>query len=315
METPSRRSTSRRHWGRFVGTGAVALVAATTIGSAAGAATSPANPSVGASGSVAALSGSTMEVQNPNTGQTAVSWTPSTTFSKSVTEAVSSLAPGDCVTVTGTPSKSSKTTIAARSISVVAASATGSCTGQSPLGGGGATGGRPGPGAGGFRFGSGAGGAKGGTRPSFTPGSGRNVPNPASVAVATGKVKAVNGSTLSVSGLDLSPASFVRPKASTNSSKSSSTKTKKPSTPKTETLKITTTSATTVAATQSSAATDLAVGDCVSAFGPATTTGAVTATTVRITSTGGQSCTGSFTSGGGFFRGGGAGQGPGGSGA
>jgi hypothetical protein len=43
----------------------------------------------------------------------------------------------------------------------------------------------------------------------------------------------------------------------------------------------------------------------VSAFGPAATNGAVTATTVRITSTGGASCTGGFPGGrggdGGFF--------------
>ena len=54
--------------------------------------------------------------------------------------------------------------------------------------------------------------------------------------------------------------------------------------------------------------TDLAVGDCVSAFGPAASNGAVTATTVRITSTGGGSCTGGLGgfcgAGGGFFGGG-----------
>jgi hypothetical protein len=53
----------------------------------------------------------------------------------------------------------------------------------------------------------------------------------------------------------------------------------------------------------------VAVGDCVSAFGPAGTTGSVTATTVRITSTGGGTCTSGFGGGGGF------GGPPGGSGA
>ena len=60
----------------------------------------------GASGSVAALNASSMEVQNASTGQTTVSWTSTTQFSKTVTEAVSSLAAGDCVTVTGTPRRS-----------------------------------------------------------------------------------------------------------------------------------------------------------------------------------------------------------------
>ena len=282
---------------------------ATTLASAAGAATAPANAPIGATGSVAALSGSTMEVQNPSSGQTTVNWTSTTNFSKSVTETVSSLTPGTCVTVTGTSSKSSKTTIAARSISVVAASTTGSCTGQFRPGGG--AGGANGPGGGGFRFGGRGGGTTGGTRPTFNPGSGRRFPNLGSIAIATGKVTAVSGTTLSVSGYDLSPGNFVRPGTS---AKSTTPKTKKPTTPKTENLKITTTSATTVAATQSAAATDLAVGDCVSAFGPAATTGAVTATTVRITSTGGQTCTAGFGAGrGGFFRGGGGGGGVGGS--
>jgi hypothetical protein len=51
----------------------------------------------------------------------------------------------------------------------------------------------------------------------------------------------------------------------------------------------------------------------VSAFGPAATNGSVTATTVRITSTGGATCTGAGGFGGGFggggFRGGPGGPG------
>jgi hypothetical protein len=48
----------------------------------------------------------------------------------------------------------------------------------------------------------------------------------------------------------------------------------------------------------------LAVGDCVTAFGTTATTGAVSASTVRITSTGGKSCSAAF---GGFGGGGGFG--------
>ena len=76
---------------------------------------------------------------------------------------------------------------------------------------------------------------------------------------------------------------------------------------------MTTSGSTTVTATQAAAATDLAVGDCVSAFGPAASNGAVSASTVRITSTGGTSCTGGFGGfGGGGFGGGGGGGGGGG---
>ena len=296
MQTLTSRSTSRRRWARWIGTGTTTLVAATTVGSAAGAATAPTNTLSRASGSVAALSTSSMEVQNPSTGQTTVDWTGTTQFSKTVSEAVSSLAAGDCLSVTGTASKSSKTTIGARSITIFTPSSTGACTGPSRAGG------RTSTGAGGFGF------RAGGTRPSFPAGSQQRFPGGfpglASLAIASGKVTGVSGSTLSMSGTLLTPGSLTRP------TKSSSSKSSKPVAPKTEGLKITTSGSTTLTATQSAAAGDLAIGDCVSAFGSSASNGAVTATTVRITSTGGTSCTGAFGRGG-FFRGGGGGFGSG----
>jgi hypothetical protein len=299
MQTPT-SGTTRRRWARCLGTGATAIVAATAVASVAGAATT-ASP-IGASGSVAAITGTTMEVQNPSTGQTAVSWTPTTQFSKTVTEGVSSITVGSCVAATGTPAKSSKTTIAARSITLTTASSSGSCTG-----GAGRTGGVPG-GGGAFQFRSGghgfpgAGSSKGGTP--------RSIPNSlrkrlSDFAIATGKVTGVSGSTLTVSGFNVSPGSFG----------TKSTKSKHPAKPKTETLKVTTSGSTTVSATQTVAATDVAVGDCVTALGPAATNGSVTATTVRISSSVDGSCTGGFTrfggggAGGGGFPGGGGGGG------
>jgi hypothetical protein len=305
MQTLTSRSSTRRRWAKFLGTGVTALVAATAIASTAAAATTSAP--MGATGSVAALSGSTMEVQNASTGQTTVSWTPTTQFSKTVSETVSSLATGDCVSVTGTASKKSKTTITARSITVTSPSSTGSCTGLGARTG--TTGGTGAPGGGfGFRGGGsfrGSGGTTSGSRPSF-PSGGSGSSNFrklfASLSIASGKVTAVNGSTITVSGINVSPGSFTR--TSNKSSTSKSSKAKKPTLPKTETLKITTSSSTTLSATQTVAANALAVGDCVSAFGPAATNGSVTATTVRITSTGGGTCTGG---GAGFFGGGGGG--------
>ena len=124
----------------------------------------------------------------------------------------------------------------------------------------------------------------------------------ADLDIASGKVTAVNGSTLTISGISFPPGGFAAPGNSSN-------KTKKPTKPKTETLKITTTNSTPVNTSQSLTSSDLAVGDCVSAFGPAATNGSVTATTVRITSTGGASCTNRFGGGGGaaFFGGPGGG--------
>lgn len=317
METPTDRSTPIRSWARILGTGAAALLAVGMVAASAGAATTPNTP-MGASGSVAALSASSMEVQNTSSGQTTVNWTSTTQFSKTATESVSAIAVGDCVTATGTASKKSKTTVAARSITVGTPSSSGACGGAG--GGFGAfgrsrTGGTGGaPGGGGFQFRTGSGGSNSGTRPSLRAGgaAGSNFPKQlANLDIASGKVTAVDGSTLSVTGISISPGSFPgRTKASTKSN----TKTKTPPKPKTEKLKVTTSSTTPVSTTQSVAANALAVGDCVSAFGPAASNGAVTATTVRITSTGGGTCTGGGFGGpgggGGFF--GGA---PGGSGA
>jgi hypothetical protein len=289
------------------------LVTLAAVAAPASSATTPSRP-IGASGSVAALSGSSMEVQNPSSGQTTVSWTPTTTFSETVSKAVSNLAAGDCVSVTGTESKKSKTTIAARSISVTTPTSSGSCTSfggaRTPNDASGARrgGGFAPRGGGGFGGGAGFGsGSTSGSRPSF-PGGGSGSSNfrkqLASLAIASGKVTEVHGSTVTVSGIKFSLGSFSG-RGSTNSKTS---KNKKPVAPKKEKLTIATSSSTTVSSTQSAASTDLAVGDCVSAFGPGASNGAVTATTVRITSTGGTSCTGGsgrFPGGGGFFGGGG----------
>jgi hypothetical protein len=310
METSTDRRNPRRDWACILGTGAAALLAAGILGSSASAGAATSNSPIGAMGSVAALSGSSMEVQNPSTGQTTVSWTATTTFSKSVTESVSAVSVGDCVTATGSASKKSKTTIAARSITLTTASSNGTCGASAggPFRVGAGSGGPP---AGGFRFRTGSGGAsnkfpEGGSGPRTFPGGGaaNNFRKQlADLAIASGKVTAVNGSTLTVSGISISPGSFAgrgKPASESNS------KTKAPAKPKAQTLKVTTTSSTPVNTSQSVTSGDLAVGDCVSAFGPAATNGSVTATTVRITSTGGGDCTGGFPGGGGFFgRGGG----------
>ena len=313
METPTDRQTPARGWARILGTGAATLLAAGILGSSAsaGAATTTIRP-IAAIGSVAALSASSMEVQNPTSGQTTVNWTATTTFSKSVTEPASAVAVGDCVTATGLASKKSKTTIAARSITVSTPSAGASCSTANGPGFRSGTG-PGGPPAGGFRF---RGGSGGGAPQNFPEGGARLVPGSGSAGknfrtqfanldITSGKVTAVDGSTLTISGISLSPGSFTPGK--------SSGKNKQPAKPKTETLKLTTSSSTTVHTTQSVTSGALAVGDCVSAFGPPATNGSITASTVRITSTGGGSCTGGFGGGGG--GGGGFFGGPGGGGA
>jgi hypothetical protein len=252
------------------------------VASTAGAATRT-TPPIGASGSVAALNGTSMEVQNPNSGQTTVNWNSTTLFSKTVSESVSAITVGDCVTATGTVSKKSKTTVAARDITVSTPNSTGACGGSSLNGRSSSDGGTHagGPPPGGAEFRTGSGGAN------LPKGASGNPPRQlASFSIASGKVTAVNGSTVIVSGISVSPGSLP-----------ASTKGKtKPTAPKVQTLKVTTTSSTPVSATQTAASTDLAVGDCVSAIGPAATNGAVTASTVHIISTGGGNCMGGFVS-------------------
>jgi Domain of unknown function (DUF5666) len=270
--------------------GAVGLALTATLGVAgvAGAATTPgpgSNP--GAFGSVAAISGSSMEVQNAQTGQVTVSWTPSTTFSQTVTVSASSMATGDCVTVTGT---SSKGTITARSVSV-SQPRSGKCT----------------SGAFGGRFGAGRTGGSGGSggftppRGGFRPpsgssnGAGRTFPGFANMGFASGQVTSVTASTLVINGI--SSADLRRPTTKpTSSKKSTSTaaKTTKPPRISATTVKIKLASSTTYTQTQTASATALAVGDCVAATGTSSSTGSVSASMVRITSTGGQSCTTGF---------------------
>jgi hypothetical protein len=251
---------------RWVGIIMAVLLTTVIVGlsSDAGAASSTGSGGV-ASGSVASISGTTMEVQSTSSGQTTVEWTSSTTFSETVTETESEVAVGDCLTVTGTPAKKSKTTVTARSITISRPLSTGKCA--TGLGGGsgtGSLGGRP----------SGTSGPPSGS--AGFPGGGSGPPS------GSGS----KGTSVSVLGTLLS--GVAQPTKSA----------KKTSAPKTQKLKIAMGTSTTLSETQSTAASSLAVGDCVSAFGQSGSTGGITATTVSITSTGGKTCSAGF--GGGF---------------
>jgi hypothetical protein len=195
-----------------------------------------------------------------------------------VTVPASAVAVGDCVTVNGTPSNGA---IVATAVTISPASSTGSCTRGFPGGGQ-----RP---VGTFRNRTGT------TRPAGAAGAGRASAN---FGFASGKVTAVAASTLTVDGFS---SAGVRP-GSSSSSTPSTTPTAKPVTVD---LKSTTTYRTDRAA----AASNLAVGDCVTATGSSSSNGSVTASVIRITSTGGQACTAGF---GRFGGGGGGGGNPGG---
>jgi hypothetical protein len=214
-----------------------------------------------------------MEVQSQQSGQTTVNWTASTSFSQTVKTARSSVKVGECLTVTGS---SKKGTVTAKSVTISKAKS-GKCTGAGGFGGfGGAGGSRP-SGSGGFTPPSGGerppqGGSGNGGPPQGAGGSARGFAN---TGFATGKVTKVSGQSLVLSGF------------------SSGTLRKQPVKKNTRAtpVAVKVTSSTTYTTSQAAAASDLALGDCVTAAGSTATTGAVTASTIRIASTGGKSCT------------------------
>jgi hypothetical protein len=225
-----------------------------------------------AAGKIAALSGTTMQVQNEQTGQVAVTWTRKTTFSHTVTEKASAIKAGSCVTAIGVSGTARTATTFTAATVLVTPARNGSCTG-------------------GFRNGAGGTGAPGGVRsggPRSGFPSGRSFPSgvPSGAprsgvrtgqfgAIASGKVTAVTGSTLTIAATDFG-------------SSRTTTKTVK--------LAANTKTSTQAATTSKS----LAVGECVTAQGKADTTGAVAATRVEISEpTNGQCNTGFFRPGGG----------------
>ena len=247
--------------------GCLALAGIATAATAATAATSPPSGRAfpGASGSVAAIASSSIEVQN-QTGQVTVNWGPSTSFTRNVTVPASSVRAGDCVTATGS---SSKGTITATSVTISQA-VSGKCVGGAP-----GSGRRPGG------FGRPTGGF---TRPT---GGSRAAPrfgNLGNIGFASGKVTSVTATELVISGF--SSASITKA--------TKATKAKKPAALKDTTDKVRLAPSTTYTESQAATSTNLAVGDCVTAAGSSDSTGAVTASTVRITSTGGKSCTRGF---------------------
>lgn len=262
------------------GTAALLLLAMSACGSGEPSATTPTSgtqpqnqsdapadgqPPPGASGKVAAISGRTMQVQNAQSGQVAVTYTAKTTFTKTVSAAETAVKVGSCVLVRSVEEQTSGTAASGR---VTAASiqltqpVDGECGGEAVLrggmGGDGATRpsdaptGAPGPGA--VTGGNGQPGARGafdGGRP------------------VSGRVTAVDGSAITVAAVTFgSPGTRARATASPTAM------------PSTAPVEVTTTSSTTYTMTVSGTAKDLAVGQCVTAIGRADDSGAVTASAI-----------------------------------
>ncbi len=229
----------------------------------------------GASGSIAAINGTSLEVQS-STGQTTVTYTPTTTFAQTVAVTSSSVTNGSCITAVGKPTSTPSTgksafggPVTATTVSITQP-VSGSCTG----------------GFGGFGRGGGSGRAGGG----FTGGGSRPRPTGGAFrgggsgqfAVASGSVTSVAGSAVTVS--------------ETN-----------PTTKAVSSVAVTLTPSTTFTERATAASSNLAVGKCANAIGTADSTGAVTARSIVISTPGANGCTTGFEG----FRGGGGGFGAG----
>jgi hypothetical protein len=196
----------------------------------------------GGSGKVAAVTGSTAQVQGQS-GQVAVTWTAKTTFTQQVSTTAKALKVGDCVVAMPSSASSGDTsTVAAASVRI-STPVGGSCTN-------------------GFR-GDQRGGQGGGSRtdqqappegaPSGAPSDGARRGG----FGAFGKVTAVNGTGFTVES--------ARPGSSDTSS-----------------VSVTTTSATTWTASAKATSTDVKVGRCVNSVGRPDSTGAITATSIAV---------------------------------
>ncbi len=257
------------------GAGAKAVGNPSTAGNPSpGQSSSSQQPAPGASGLLAAFSGNTLQIQGTSS-QTAVTYSATTRFTDTVAAKASDVVVGACVQVRSTPPAGNAssaptappTAVTATSVTLTAA-VNGTCSGLAA---------GPGGGGGGGRFNGGGGG---GTPPSGFPGGrGRRFGGGAS-----GLVTAVHGSVFTV--------------ASTRRGTTGSTPTTTP-------VMVTTTSATTYSRSAAATAAALKVGLCVTARGPADSTGTVAATLIALRPADNGNCNSGF--GGGFGGGGGRG--------
>ncbi len=224
----------------------------------------------GVSGTIAAINGVSLEVQNPLTGQTTVNYTWATTFQQTVPASAANVTVDSCITASGTPTTGAASTnrfggpVTATRVAI-SQPTSGNCTAGSGgfrAGGPGAVpGGGPAPGA--------SGGAAPGAQPGRPPSQTFRGRNPSQFAVAFGLVTAVNGSQVTVS--------------ETN-----------PSTQATTTATVTLSASTAFTQRSSASSSDLAVGKCAQAAGSADTTGAVTARSITLSAPGANGCGGRF---------------------
>jgi hypothetical protein len=287
----NRASAAGRRWAPVLaGLGIVVLGVAACGGSAGNSATPAAtiassaapgsSPSPSASqaafpgvvGTAAAVSGSSLEVQNPTSGQVTVTFTATTPITDTVSVTAKDVTVGSCVTVVGKPSASGAAASSVTATSVtISAPVKGNCTGAGGFGGGG--------------FGGFGGGAGATPRPSF---SARPRPTGSRGAFDNGTFGGADGKVTSVSASGFVVEARNRAAASGTATDTSIT--------------VITTSASKYLKTVTASASALKVGQCITAVGTANSIGAVAARSIRISQPGPSGCVTGFGGRGGFGR-------------
>jgi hypothetical protein len=255
-----------------------AATPAATIASSAAPGSSP-TPTAGQAafpavvGTAAAVSGSSVEVQNPSSGQVTVTFTASTPITDTVSVTAKDVAVGSCVTVVGKPSAAGAAAKSVTATSVtISAPVKGNCAGAGGFGGGGFGG-----------FGGGQGGSS--PRPSFSP---RPRPTGSRGAFGNGAFGGADGKVTSVSA-----SGFVVEARSRTAGSGTATDTD---------ITVITTSASKYLKTVTASASALKVGQCITAVGTANSIGAVAARSIRISQPGPAGCVSGFGGRGGFGR-------------
>jgi hypothetical protein len=285
---PAATRSWQRRWTPALAGAGIVILAVTACGSSGGssssvptaapAAASTPKPSSSAAafpgvvGTAAAVSGSSMEVQNPTSGQVTVTFTGSTPVTDTVTATAKDVTVGSCVTVVGKPSTtgSSAKSVTATSVTI-SAPVKGTCTGAGGFGGGGFGG-----------FGRGGGTGSGATpRPSF---SARPRPTGSRGAFGTGDFGGADGKVLSVSATGFVVQARTRTAGSTTSTTTSVT--------------VITNSASKYLKTITATPSALKVGQCITAVGTTNSIGAIAARSIRISQPGPSGCVTTFGRGG-----------------
>jgi hypothetical protein len=286
----NRASTAGRRWAPALAGLGIVVLGVTACGSSGTTATPTAAPAAAAStpkptssaaafpgvtGTAAAVSGSSLEVQNPTSGQVTVTFTGSTPITDTVSVTAKDVTVGSCVTVVGKPSTtgSAASSVTATTVTI-SAPVKGDCTGAGGFGGGGFGGTRP----------------SGAPRPSF---SARPRPTGSQGAFGNGAFGGADGKVLSVSATGFVVQARSRTAGAAGSTGSAAT---------VRSVTVITNSASKYLKTVSAAPAALKVGQCITAVGATNSIGAIAAQSIRISQPGPTGCVTGFSGRGGFGR-------------